>query len=588
MYCNAFLILVNVEGVSMNHRKHSVICILTLLLIAVIAVISLMCAVPPVSRDALTHHLAVPKLYLSHGGIYEIPSIVFSYYPMILEDLLYLPALYLGSDIVPKYIHFAFALLTALLIYRYLKNELGVHYGLLGALFFITIPIIVKLSITVYVDLGLIFFSFATILSLLSWIKNDFKWRYLFLSAVCCGLALSTKYNGLITFFCLAMFVPLIVVRCGAFANKPQGRPLISMAAYIVVALLVFSPWMVKDYMWTGNPIYPLYNNWFNSESVQHSDTSLASTQNPKKENSATQKKKIHWNHFMVRKVVYHESALETLLIPLRVFFQGQDDNPKYFDGKLNPFLLFLPLLSLIGLPSETRERKRDSLILLSFAILYLLLVYIQIDMRIRWIAPIIPPLVILAMFGVRRLELLFKRQHKSIGKFLFGGFAIAAAALPIGYNAKYIYNEFQYVKPLPYIDGNVSRSEYIARYRPEYPVIARANSVLPSDAKILALYLGNRTYYSDHAMDCNDSIFFNQLQLVKSAKELCLRLSKRGFTHILMRFDLLQQRINTRLSTTEKEVLKNFFQNYLREVYVKNGYGLFAIRRSYPDCKNR
>jgi len=45
-----------------------------LLLVVVISII-LLASVPPVSRDALTHHLFVPRLYLEHGGIYEIPEI---------------------------------------------------------------------------------------------------------------------------------------------------------------------------------------------------------------------------------------------------------------------------------------------------------------------------------------------------------------------------------------------------------------------------------------------------------------------------------------------------------------------------------
>ena len=69
-------------------------------------------SVPPVDRDALTHHLAVPKLYLKQGGMVEIPWVPFSYYPMNL-DLLYLVPLYFGHDIAAKYIHFGFALLTA-------------------------------------------------------------------------------------------------------------------------------------------------------------------------------------------------------------------------------------------------------------------------------------------------------------------------------------------------------------------------------------------------------------------------------------------------------------------------------------------
>jgi len=82
-----------------------------LLAILIISIIILLC-VPPVSRDALVHHLAIPKLYLKHGGMYEIPSIVFSYYPMNL-DLLYLIPLYFGNDIAPKFIHLCFTLLTA-------------------------------------------------------------------------------------------------------------------------------------------------------------------------------------------------------------------------------------------------------------------------------------------------------------------------------------------------------------------------------------------------------------------------------------------------------------------------------------------
>ena len=130
----------------------------------------------------------------------------FSYYPPNL-DLLYLIPLYFGNDIIPKFIHFAFALLTAWLIFRYLKTRINTVYALAGALFFLSLPVIVKLSITVYVDLGLIFFSTWALIYLLKWLENDFKFHYLVISAVSCGFALGTKYNGLITFFLLALFV---------------------------------------------------------------------------------------------------------------------------------------------------------------------------------------------------------------------------------------------------------------------------------------------------------------------------------------------------------------------------------------------
>ena len=137
----------------MKTSLHAV-CI-TLILLVVIS-IGILGSAPPVDRDSLTHHLYVPKLYLKHGGIYEIPAVEFSYFPMNI-DLLYAAALYFGNDILPKYIHFAFALLTAWLIFRYLKYRLNTLYASFGILLFLSIPIIVKLSITAYVDLGLIF-----------------------------------------------------------------------------------------------------------------------------------------------------------------------------------------------------------------------------------------------------------------------------------------------------------------------------------------------------------------------------------------------------------------------------------------------
>ena len=80
---------------------------------------------PPISRDALIHHLAVPKLWLKHGEFYEIPWAEYSYYPMYI-NLLYTVCLYFKNDIVPKFIHLAFGLGTGWLIYSYLK-ETGTH-----------------------------------------------------------------------------------------------------------------------------------------------------------------------------------------------------------------------------------------------------------------------------------------------------------------------------------------------------------------------------------------------------------------------------------------------------------------------------
>jgi hypothetical protein len=120
-----------------------------LTLLVLIMIILVLSAVPPVSRDALTHHLAVPKLYIKNGCMLELPEIIPSYFPMNLDMLFLIPLLW-GNDILPKYIHMAFGLFTAVLLYRYLRNRLNRIYGILGMLLFLSLPIIVQLAITVY------------------------------------------------------------------------------------------------------------------------------------------------------------------------------------------------------------------------------------------------------------------------------------------------------------------------------------------------------------------------------------------------------------------------------------------------------
>jgi 4-amino-4-deoxy-L-arabinose transferase-like glycosyltransferase len=554
---------------------------LIIFLVALTGAVIVLASVPPVDRDALTHHLAVPKLYLKQGGIHEIPWLPFSYYPMNLE-LLYLVTLYFGNDIVPKYIHFGFALLTAWLIFSYLRRRLNLFYALLGGLVFLSIPIIVKLSITVYVDLGLICFSTGAIIYLLRWMETGYRWQYLVISAVCCGLALGTKYNGLMVLLILTLLATFTYSRGKAGAPGHQVKAMAFGCLYVTVALIVFSPWMIKNYAWTGNPLYPLYDHWFNpvkSPAMEagkdaESETKSALQGEPEGE----------WGHFAVRKFVYKETWLETLLIPVRIFFQGRDDNPKYFDGVLNPFLLLLPILAFVGQPKAGRLLEREKYIFLGFAVLYLFFVYVQIDMRIRWISPILPSLVILAMFGLNQAVARVSNCNQPLLRKILGAILVGSALWMMGVNLNYLVKQFESVQPWQFISGQITRADYIRKFRPEYSAIEYANQALSQDARILCLFLGNRIYYSDRPTVLDYSMFFNPLRTANSARDLVKALDDKKISNILIRFDLLQHKIDNSLTNREKEVLSVFFQKYLRPLFVKDGYGLYALASRDSD----
>jgi len=599
---------------------------IVILILTACSVILLSC-VPPVSRDALTHHLAIPKLWLTHGGVYEIPAIEFSYYPMNL-DLLYMIPLYLGNDIIPKFIHFSFALFTAWLIFAYLRKRLNILYALSGVLLFLSLPVIVKLSVTVYVDLGLIFFSTASLIYLFKWIENHFRIRFLLMSAFWCGLALGTKYNGLVTFFLLTSFVPLVYSKLTdsklsgdhEIPGKEKTKQALNSAKeqiraagygliFLSVAIIVFSPWMIRNYIWTQNPVYPLYDKLFNPPPVGASADKAPGNGRV--------------GHFTLRSVNYGEPWWEVALIPVRIFFQGQDNSPKYFDGKLNPLLFFLPFFAGYrrrelgignwelritnyelgirnsetaknpgrsarsgkwGVGSEKPPLKGDVFIiekriLLAFSILFLLFAFFRIDMRIRYIAPIIPPLVILSVFGLHEiLSFLKKRCSAKWEKFASGAVSVVICFL-IGMNISYIAEQFEHIDPIPYISGKITRDEYITKYRKEYPAVQFANRNLPEDAKIFGVFLGNRLYHSDREMIFDIRLLQTIIRDADSPGKIMQELNTKRISHLLIRYDLFNKWTRDNFDEGTREKLGAFSENYLKLLFYREGYGLFQLQ---------
>ena len=531
--------------------------------------ILLMASVPPVSRDALTHHLAVPKLYVNIGKIVELPDIIPSYYPQLL-DLLYCIPLLWGNDIIPKYIHFSFALLTAWLIYTFVRKRLDHVYALWASLFFISLPVIVKLSVTVYVDLGLIFFSFSSLLALLKWKNKAFSLKWLIVSGVFCGLAMGTKYNGIITCFILSAFTPLIFLRTlqSDFRKEDDSlsyklrrhRTFIALGyslCFFLTAMIVFSPWMIKNYKWTGNPIYPLYNEHFSSiktDSIQNSTVS----------------------HFSLRKVIYKEKWWETASIPIRIFFQGQDDQPVLFDGQLNSLLFFLPLAVILK-PLKRQTHGFELKVFLCFAIIFILAVYLKQDMRIRYIGPALPCLVVASTFGVKQLISFKGRRHWQLRNISIVNIIIGATmALLFSANFFYTKDLFKKIAPLEYLSGRISRHTYIETHRPEYNVLVYANKHLNGDIKLLGFFLGNRRYYSDHPINFDWQGF---RRLIKNPKTLCdIHSAFKGYSHFIIFYPKFNQWVASEFTDTEKIRFIEFINANTKLKYSNGEHGIYEI----------
>ena len=546
-----------------------------------VAWVILLASVPPVSRDALTHHLAVPKLWVEAGGIRELPDIAFSYYPQLL-DILYMLPVALGHDIAAKYLHFVFALLTALLIFLFVRRRTGPAWAALGGLMFLTLPLILKLSVTVYVDLGLVFFTTAALFGAVIWLEDTDKTRWLVLAAVCSGLALGTKYNALVSFLVMSLLLPFFYLYRREDQHAEQLNAVKFAVAFVAVSVLVFSPWLIRNVSLTGNPLYPLAKGVFaadtsglpSSREAVDAETHLRAVL---REGRSETSKPL--GPLLTRRLVYEESLPYTLLIPLRIFFEGEDDNPKYFDGRLNPLLLLLPM-ALLALAGRHGFRHKEVPLLGSYAVLMIVLVFLLIDMRLRWIATIVPPLVVLATYGLWAI-------HRTLAARLSSAMAVnAVTALIIAAyfapNLVYAHSLFGKIDPLPYVTGKESYAAYVGKRRSEYPAVSLANQVVLPENKVLGLYLGNRRYYFSVDVVAVNAVFTSVAEQAASGDAIADRLLALGYSHIVVHTGLFRQWLGSTDEATAERV-NAFTSTRIAELVFDGGFGLYEIRPITP-----
>jgi hypothetical protein len=350
---------------------------------------------------------------------------------------------------------------------------------------------------------------------------------------------------------------------------------------FFTMALLVFSPWMIRNYVWKTNPIYPLYDNLFNRPIPVYANTqSDSQVHEPDGVPQQTSKaESTRWGPFAIRKVIYGESWWEIALIPVRIFFQGQDDNPKYFDGQLNQFLFLLPFFAFIHLKKDPALLRSEKKIFIFFSIFFLLYAFSTTSIRIRYVAPIIPPLVILATLGLHQITRMVTNRKVSQPAWIGSGIIIFSVTIILSLNASYILKQFRYVDPFSYISGQVSRDTYIAKYRPEYSIYQYVNRNLPDNVKILGIFLGNRRYYCERELIFGVNEFKENVTRSDSEEILIKDLREKGFTHLIIRFDLFNQWASKQFNKRKKELLKLFFTGHVRPILSKDGYGLFELR---------
>ena len=269
---------------------------------------------------------------------------------------------------------------------------------------------------------------------------------------------------------------------------------------------------------------------------------------------------------FAKRELLYGENLWQILSLPLRIFFSGQDDNPQLFDGVLTPVLiLFLPW----AFKGKWREEKK---LLGSFAVLFLFYALFLVDMRIRYVLPIVPALVVLAVYGVFNVYIRIKRPV-----YLFGVLIIF-----IAWHSLYLAGYVRAAAPLAYLGGSESRDTYLARALPEYAAFRFINRNTEPSAKIYLLFIGRRAYYCerDYFHDGGDlpGYLLAAIRAAKTPGDIAQSLRRQKITHLMMRENLLTEFLMYNLTPPQGALWNQFAQSRLALKFRDRGHSVYQL----------
>ncbi|HKD12141.1 MAG TPA: hypothetical protein VKE50_08700, partial [Thermoanaerobaculia bacterium] len=415
---------------------------------------------PPTAFDETLYHLPFAKAFAANQGLPFRETLRFPVAPQLAEILC--GALLVLSGDVATHLPSALAFVaTALALASWIGARNHLAAGGAAALW-LGNPLTAWLGGTAYVDLPL------TLFAVLAWTWWD-RWRRggatsgLALAGAFAGFAAATKYNGLLIVALLSAATAIVAVR---------RRDPAALAKFLAVAILALAPWYARNFLQTGNPVFPLLPDLFGQNAWMTPDDLSIWQSGPR--------------NIPASVTGYAASrARETVLHPLRLLEWPWTAayRPSAFGGQptLSPLLPLLILLAAVGGIAEPRMRPA-----LGFAAA-LFLTTTAHDPRL-----LLPAVALLE--GAAALGLAWVLGRAAI---LQSRPAVALLTLVLAAPGA-AYAGWKALRQGPPPSGAAERETYLSRSLRGYAQVALVNRARGAGVTIYGLYLENLAYYAD------------------------------------------------------------------------------------------
>ncbi len=208
--------------------------------------------------DILEYHLQAPREFYNAGRVGRLTHNCYSYYPLGVEMLFLLGMCLRGGAYegmyLAKMLHGAFGVLAVAGVFFALKRDDEVR-GRFAAGLLATVPILLYLSWLAMVELAVVCYTALAMLWLREWLRAPDR-----RAAVCVGVMLgaSCAVKYLSVGFVVAPVLVVMIISSLRSRRRLCHLPLVGFAT-----LFLFAPWLIRNTVYTGNPVFPLATSVF-------------------------------------------------------------------------------------------------------------------------------------------------------------------------------------------------------------------------------------------------------------------------------------------------------------------------------------
>ncbi len=511
------------------------------------------CLIPPHQYDSLVYHLPLAANYVKAHGLVKTPWLFYSHFPQN-GEMLFAISLLLKSDILAQMFMWFSLFLSSWWIFEIARLEIPMEAVILSIVLLLTQSSVMLLSASSYVEPLVMLWTTAAVLSFLRWEEIRFaspdSKAWLILSAVFSGLALGTKYYAGITVGILG----ISLWGRTFFPKNSRSQALKDAISFTLIVTILFSPWMIKNWLWVHNPFFPFFNPLFktsasawNKEVAQNYFNALAEYRSGL--NYA------HWFDFPLM-----------LLTNSLHFGRGMD-----VLGGLGWEILFWSLPLAVWFSRKNQFLRR----LLAFSLIYII-VWFLTGVVLRFLIVLCPLLCLLAGNALEKLKERLSPSSKII-------LTSAVSLIILTHLLLFLFVNFGVFDAGQVLLGLKSRTEYLSQKLLYYPCANYASQHAKRNDKILIM--GEQRSYYAPAGSIASSIFAPNLLIEDSnssptEKELKSKLKQKGVTEILWVPEEMR-RLGDSLGKFTAPGKINF-QNLLQKspiLYRSSGCILFSVR---------